>query len=275
MNSSNVTKVDFNDIILDSDVLLNVREDGSGNGLHEMDDLVSSIKEVGLLQPLSVLDVRAGNEHTLVLVAGFRRYHAIKKIREEDESLFEKVEVKKFYGDATTAQVINLIENLQRQDLKPHQVCKGIYNLSQKKLSQAEIAKQIGKTQGFVSQMLKIYNGLSSEAWLLFKRGELTVSGALELVNVSEEEQDKVVEEIKEVEETEMPKQEKKEAKNKAIDNATGRIRYVVTPGGCNQIYEAIKVHGIKSQTEEYTCGALDILAWILGHQDLPFEIEV
>jgi len=110
-------------------------------------ELSSSIKEFGLLQPITVRKVNAGFE----LIAGERRLRACRMLGiEHIPSIVMDL-------DNAKSACLALIENLQRKDLNYLEEAEGYYNLiTNFGLTQDEIAKKIGKSQSFIANRLRI-----------------------------------------------------------------------------------------------------------------------
>src|ERR1700741_3011869 len=101
----------------------------------DMDALVDSVKEFGLLQPILVRPV-AGQADYYEIVAGERRWRAAQKAR-----LHEVPVVVRTMGDQDALQ-LGLIENLQRSDLTAVDEALGYRRLSDEfKQTQEDIAK--------------------------------------------------------------------------------------------------------------------------------------
>ncbi|OGD63278.1 hypothetical protein A2160_02130 [Candidatus Beckwithbacteria bacterium RBG_13_42_9] len=110
-------------------------------------DLVDSIREHGVLEPIVVAHTPAGYQ----IVAGERRWRA-----------------SKLAGLATIPVIIKetspqgmlemaLVENVQREDLNPLERAKAFERLVQEfSLSHSEIAKRIGKSTAYVSNTMKL-----------------------------------------------------------------------------------------------------------------------
>ena len=113
-------------------------------------ELADSIKEVGLISPLTVKKIDGDNENFL-LIAGERRLRALKLLGETKAQVIVR--------DIKDEQVelVQLIENLHREDVPPLELGGG-YKLLQEKynLSLREIAKKIGKSHVHVTQMLQL-----------------------------------------------------------------------------------------------------------------------
>lgn len=110
--------------------------------------LAQSIKENGLLQPLSVRDLGSGRYE---LVAGERRLRALRLAGYTTAPCISL---------ETTAQesaVFALLENLQRQDLHFFEEAEGIARLVETAgLTQEQVADRLGKSQPTVANKLRL-----------------------------------------------------------------------------------------------------------------------
>lgn len=111
-----------------------------------MDELVASVKEHGVLQPVIV---RHGPDGTFILVAGERR---IRAAREAGVKMIPAV-----LKDVTEEEAIEIqaIENLQREDLHPMEEAEA-YELLHQNLPVEEIAAKVGKGKTYVYQRLAL-----------------------------------------------------------------------------------------------------------------------
>jgi ParB family chromosome partitioning protein len=112
-----------------------------------IDELVASIKEVGVLEPLLVRDDRQGFQ----IISGERRYRAaVKAGLEEVPCIVLEV-------DEAEALSIALIENLQRQDLSAFEEAEGLRALVDRfDYTHEQVAKKIGKSRTSVTETLSI-----------------------------------------------------------------------------------------------------------------------
>ena len=115
----------------------------------KMNELINSIKENGILQPLTVREL--GNEK-FELIAGERRFRAALEIG------LETVPVYIVSVEADVAMMeYALIENIQRVDLNPLEEAEGYAILTGKySLSQDQIAKKVGKSRSVVANALRL-----------------------------------------------------------------------------------------------------------------------
>ncbi|MDD5291456.1 MAG: ParB/RepB/Spo0J family partition protein [Patescibacteria group bacterium] len=114
-----------------------------------MDELVESIKEYGIIQPLIV--TRAGDKYELI--AGERRLRAAKQVG------LTKVPV--IVRDASSQRKLEmaLVENLQREDLNPIEAALAYKKLADEfNLTQEEVAKRVGKSRSAISNCLRFLN---------------------------------------------------------------------------------------------------------------------
>ncbi|QUI21091.1 nucleoid occlusion protein [Vallitalea pronyensis] len=113
-----------------------------------LDELANSIKEFGVMQPISVRPI---NQEYFELIAGERRLRATKLA-----GLTEIPAIIIDVNDKDSA-VIALIENLQRENLNYIEEAEGYYNLIHDyDLTQEEVAKQVGKSQSTIANKLRI-----------------------------------------------------------------------------------------------------------------------
>lgn len=112
-----------------------------------IEELASSIKEKGIIQPIIVRRVDSGYE----LIAGERRWRAAQKAGLKDIPIIVK--------DVSPAEVLELalIENIQREDLNPLEEA-GAYNrlIQEFGLTQEELASRVGKERSTVANFLRL-----------------------------------------------------------------------------------------------------------------------
>lgn len=115
----------------------------------KLDELVQSIKEHGVVQPVLVRKVTGGYE----IVAGERRWRAAAKAGLETVPA-----VVKDLSDRQ-AMEIGLVENLQREDLNPIEEAEAYRRLVDEfSLTQEEVAARVGKSRAQVTNTLRLLN---------------------------------------------------------------------------------------------------------------------
>jgi len=149
-----------------------------------MEDLVNSIKEHGIIQPLVVSPLGDGKYE---LVAGERRWRAAKFNK------MKQVPVTVRKVNETEKLELALIENLQRQNLNPIEEAKGYRQLMDEfGLNQVDVAKKVGKSRPVVANMLRLLN-LSDEIQRALVRGKISTSAGRVLAGVSDEIKQKIL----------------------------------------------------------------------------------
>jgi len=113
-----------------------------------LEELCESIKQYGVLQPISVRRMSSGNYE---LVAGERRLRAAK--------MANLNEIPAIVMDITDndSAILAMIENLQREDLHFMEEAEGYLNLiSEHGMTQEELALKVGKTQSTIANKLRL-----------------------------------------------------------------------------------------------------------------------
>ena len=115
----------------------------------KMNMLVESIKEKGIIQPLTV---RKKNDDNFELIAGERRLRAAKKIGLKTVPVFIIT-----VNNIAEMMELALIENIQRVDLNPIEEAEGYLVLSEKyNFSQNEIAKSVAKSRSEITNKMRL-----------------------------------------------------------------------------------------------------------------------
>jgi len=115
--------------------------------LGDLSDLVSSIKEKGLLEPVLVREVNGRYQ----IIAGERRYHASKAAGLTQIPCIE-MEV-----DERGVLEISLIENLQRRDLTPFEEGDAILYLCERfGYTHEKVAQKLSKSRTSITELLSI-----------------------------------------------------------------------------------------------------------------------
>ncbi len=142
----------------------------------QMEELTASIKENGILQPLTVRELEDGN---FELIAGERRLRAAK------DAGLETVPVYILSVDADVEMMeYALVENIQRVDLKPLEKAEGYAILSGKyDLSQEDIAKRVGKSRPAIANALRLLK-LPPEIKSSLNSGKISTGHALAILGL-------------------------------------------------------------------------------------------
>ena len=135
----------------------------------ELQALADSIATHGIVQPLTVRELREGFYQ---IVAGERRWRAARLAG------LREVPVVVIDADDKTTMELALIENLQRQDLNPVEEALGYQSLIEEYgLKQEEAAARVGKSRPAVANALRLLN-LNPQVLEMVRRGELSAGHA-------------------------------------------------------------------------------------------------
>ncbi|MCK4539679.1 ParB/RepB/Spo0J family partition protein [Candidatus Parcubacteria bacterium] len=144
-----------------------------------MDELVESVKEYGIIQPLIVGKKKIGGKYELI--AGERRLRASKL------SGLKKVPV--IFRDVSEQQKLEvaLIENIQRENLSPIDLAAAYQKLADEfNLTQEEIAKKMGKSRSSVANILRMLK-LPEEIQIALVDNNITEGHAKYLIGLDSE----------------------------------------------------------------------------------------
>jgi stage 0 sporulation protein J len=154
----------------------------------KMSELKESIKNSGLLQPITVRKISGGKYE---IIAGERRYRACRELGMEN---IPAIEINT--GDARGYE-LSVLENIQREDLNPIEEAESylmlmeVYGYTQEKLSE-----KLGKNRSSLSNKIRILK-LPGNVKELVKSRELSYGHARTLLALSDEKQ--IIELAKEV----------------------------------------------------------------------------
>ncbi len=141
-----------------------------------LNELAESIKVHGLIQPIIVNEMSDG----YMIIAGERRFRACKLC-----GLKEIDAIVKNYSNKQIAE-ISIIENLQREDLNPVEVAKGIKKLMDEYgLTQEKVAERLGKSRSAIANSIRILS-LYPEVIELIEKGKISFGHAKILVAVTD-----------------------------------------------------------------------------------------
>ncbi|MEO5716705.1 MAG: ParB/RepB/Spo0J family partition protein [Luteolibacter sp.] len=142
-----------------------------------LEDLMESIRQHGIIQPLIVRPVDGKYE----LIAGERRWRASKKLGLTTVPVIER--------EASDRDVLEmaLIENLQREDLNPLEEAAGYVRLVKEfSLKQDEIATRVGKSRASVANAMRLLD-LHKDVQMLVAQARLTVGHAKAILSIKDQ----------------------------------------------------------------------------------------
>ena len=140
-------------------------------------ELADSIKEHGLLQPITV---RPYGDLGYQIIAGERRWRASRMAGLETVPVIVKE-----LDDRECAEIA-LIENLQREDLNPIEEALGYRHLMESyELTQEQVAETVGKSRPVVTNALRLLS-LDEETLALVSAGDISVGHARAMIPLDE-----------------------------------------------------------------------------------------
>ncbi len=148
----------------------------------ELNELATSIKERGVIQPI-VVRALPGERDTFEIVAGERRWRAAQRAGLH--------EVPVAVVEATDKQSLEfaIIENVQRADLNPMEEASGYAQLMEEHgYSQDEVAQIVGKSRPHVANTLRLLK-LTPAVQHFVRSGKLSAGHARLLVGMPDAEQ--------------------------------------------------------------------------------------
>ncbi|MEM6405709.1 MAG: ParB/RepB/Spo0J family partition protein [Pseudomonadota bacterium] len=150
-------------------------------------ELANSVHAQGLIQPIVV---RPGADDRYEIIAGERRWRAAQLAG------LSEVPVIIRQIDDQTAMAWALIENMQRDDLKPLEEAAAIRRLLEEcQLTHQQVAEGIGKSRASVSNLLRLLE-LHPAVSTLLERGELDMGHARALLGLTGETQHRAAQQV-------------------------------------------------------------------------------
>ena len=144
--NANNSSVNFNDIDINL-IRLNPNQPRTNFNQKDISDLASSIKELGLIQPITVKQDQDNYE----LISGERRLRAFKQLSIKTIPAYVR------NANDQTSLEMALVENIQRKDLDPIEIAISYSRLiDELNLSQDEMSKRVGKDRSTISNYIRL-----------------------------------------------------------------------------------------------------------------------
>ena len=144
-----------------------------------LNELARSIKELGIIQPITVRKIRAGKYQ---LISGERRFRASKKAGLKTIPAYIRT------ADDQAMLELALVENIQRDDLDAIEVAISYQRLLEEcELTQETLSERVGKKRSTVSNYLRLLR-LPAEIQLAIRDKDVSMGHARALVNVDDPE---------------------------------------------------------------------------------------
>lgn len=142
----------------------------------QLEELASSLKEHGMLEPVIVRPKGGGYE----LVVGERRWRAAQLA-----GLKSIPAIIRAYDDRQVMELA-LVENLQREDLNPLEEAEAFVRLAQEfGLTQEQIAERVGKQRSTVANRMRLLE-LDEQTQELVRKGDLSAGHARALLAITD-----------------------------------------------------------------------------------------
>jgi ParB family transcriptional regulator, chromosome partitioning protein len=147
----------------------------------DLHDLVQSVKEKGILQPILVRPV-AGDANSFEIVAGERRWRAAQMAKLHDVPVIVR--------ELTDGEALEfaIIENVQRADLNAIEEAAAYHELLDRfAYTQEKLAAEVGKSRSHVANTLRLLK-LPESVKAMVRDGRLTAGHARTLIGVADPE---------------------------------------------------------------------------------------
>ncbi|GHT77752.1 chromosome partitioning protein ParB [Spirochaetia bacterium] len=149
----------------------NVRKDYTG-----IEKLADSIRQHGLLQPITVY----ADGDCYVVKTGHRRFIASQLLYKKQPDKFHSIRC--IISDAENLSVIQLVENVQREDLSQIDLYTALSSLREQGMSLKQIAQTMGKSEDYIKALFVGINDIQKNEKLL----ELVSGAGTTIIDVRE-----------------------------------------------------------------------------------------
>ena len=180
-NSSVILPVDENSVVLlpIEKLKASVYQPRKAFDEEKLNELASSIKEHGLLEPLLV---KKSQDDLYEIICGERRYRACKLVNLSSIPCLIRDDLE------LNGYAVALIENIQREDLNPVEMANAFsLMLNEFNLTQEELAKTLGKSRSSVTNILRI-NNLHDEIKNMIVEGLIDLGHAKVILSLEDKE---------------------------------------------------------------------------------------
>ncbi|MCB2194530.1 MAG: ParB/RepB/Spo0J family partition protein [Bacteroidetes bacterium] len=143
-----------------------------------LEELATSIKELGIIQPITVRKV---DDNKFQLISGERR------LRAAQQAGLKKIPAFIRFADDQGMLEMALVENIQREDLDAIEVAISYQRLIEEcKLTQENMSERVGKKRSTISNYLRLLK-LPAEIQLGIRDKQISMGHARALVNIKNE----------------------------------------------------------------------------------------
>ncbi len=174
---SNVTNKISSEVDI-SKISLNPFQPRSSFDREKLDELVISIKNIGLIQPITI---KKNSKNNFQLISGERRLRAFKELK--------ITKIPCYIRKANDQQSLEmaLVENIHRQDLDSIEIAISYKRLIEEiNLTQEELSKKIGKKRSTITNYLRLLK-LNPIIQSGIKDGFITMGHGRAMINIDDE----------------------------------------------------------------------------------------
>ncbi len=145
-----------------------------------LEELADSIKQVGIIQPVTV---RLTQDGSYQLITGERRYRAARKLGLKTIPAFVRL------AEDTNMLEMALIENIQREDLDAIEVAISYQRLMEEcDLTQESLSDRVGKKRSTVTNYLRLLK-LPAQIQLAIREKKISMGHARAIINLEDPEE--------------------------------------------------------------------------------------
>jgi len=140
-------------------------------------DLASSIKELGIIQPITLRKV---DENKYQIISGERRFKASK--------LAGLTKIPAYVRDANDQGLIEmaLVENIQREDLNPIEIALSYHRLIEEcSITQENLSERVGKSRSVITNFLRLLK-LPAEIQVALRDKKISVGHGRALITIED-----------------------------------------------------------------------------------------
>lgn len=200
----------------------------------QLDELAASIRQLGIIQPITVRVVEDGQ---FELISGERRLRAARRAGLE--------RIPAFVREADTEAMLEmaLVENVQREELNPVEIAIGYQRLIEEcDLTQEQVATKVGKNRATVANFLRLLK-LPPSIQASLRDGTVSMGHARALITIDEHDaQEKLLRSIIE-----------KDLSVRQVEEQVRKLRQG-TPGGAAETPSApARPDVVQLQVKEFT----------------------
>lgn len=149
-----------------------------------LEELAQSIKENGLVQPITLRKLGNKKDSKYEIVCGERRFRASQIIGADSiQAIVKELNDKQAFA-------CMIIENLQRKDIDPMEEAAALHHLyTEGSMTVSEMAKMLGKSTSFVSGRIQLNNTIEPFVQLM-RDGILVLTHLLDICKLPKEQQE-------------------------------------------------------------------------------------